>query len=416
MRRFALTVFLFVLPVCLADEIADSRLLQREAIEAHRGGREDVFLAKIQAAAALRPQHPSLQYQLATALAVNGHPDDALSTLERVASMGLIYKPETAREFASLKDSPRFRSVNERFAANAQRQGTPSAAFTIDQPGLIAEGMAYDAKTKRFFVSSVRTRSIYEIDGDGRARPFITGVSGGVFGMAVDPRKRTLWAATSSLPQVEGFQKSDEGRAAVIRIDLAHGAITATLRANDNEKHTFGDVAVTPDGQVLVSDSASPVIFRVEGDHLAPFIRGPFASTQGIAATATHLYVADYARGIYAVNRRTKAIELLPVPNDVSLLGVDGLYAARPGVLVATQNGTNPNRVIRIALSADGRRVDRVDTLAANDPAMSDLTLGVIADGQLYFNANAQWDAWGDDGAMAKDAKLEPLRVLRVAF
>jgi hypothetical protein len=412
MRCYVVFVALLLAGVANADELTDSRKLQREALEAHRAGDEKAFLARIGAASALRPQHPSLLYQLAMAQAVNGSVDSALATLERVAAMGFIYKPETAREFASLQDSQRFRDVVARFAENAKPHGKPVAAFGIDRTGLIAEGMAYDERTRRFFVSSVHTNSIFAIDSRGRATPFVTGARWGIFGMAVDRRRNVLWAATSALPQTAGFRKEDEGKAAVLKIALTSGKVLATLAPDDGGKHTFGDVAIAANGDVLVSDSASPVIYKVDGDRLEPFITGPFSSMQGIAATRKWLYVADYARGIFAVDRGAQ--RLLDVPSNVSLLGVDGLYAAGPNMLIATQNGTNPNRVIRVALTADGLHVKSVETIAANDPAMRDLTLGVVAGSSFYFNANAQWDAWGDDGAMVKDAKLEPLRVMRV--
>lgn len=403
--------FAFLLLAANASDLTDARALQRQALEAHRAGDEATFLTKIQAASALRPHHAGVLYQLAMAYALNGRADDALATLNRVATMGLALKPGDAKEFASLD----LREVSARFTENTRPHGTAAKAFTIDKPGLIAEGMAYDTKTGRFFVSSVRTKSIYAID-HGHARPFVTGMQWGVFGMAIDPAKRILWAATSALPQVEGFKKEDAGHAAVLKIDLTTGKVLATLTANDTEKHTFGDVAISADGSVLVSDSVSPTMYRVAGDHLEPFVRGPFGSMQGIAVTPKRIYVSDYARGIYALDPETRDLHLLPIPTDSTLLGVDGLYAAGRNVLIATQNGTTPNRVLKLLLSADGLKVDRVETLAANDPKMIDLTLGVIARGQFYFNGNAQWDAWDDDGALVKGAKLEPLRVLRVGF
>src|SRR5436190_22972446 len=70
-----------------ADEVADSRKLQQEAIAAFKAKDLPLFLEKIHAAAARRPQHPSMQYQLATAYALNGRTDEALDVLERVARM-----------------------------------------------------------------------------------------------------------------------------------------------------------------------------------------------------------------------------------------------------------------------------------------------------------------------------------------
>jgi hypothetical protein len=45
---------------------------------------------------------------------------------------------------------------------------------------------------------------------------------------------------------------------------------------------------------------------------------------------------------------------------------------------------------------------------------MGDPTLGVIAGGRFYFNANAQWDLFDDDGAIRDPVKLAPAVVMSV--
>jgi hypothetical protein len=408
-------IVLFLLAVSLrADEVSDSRQLQKAAIEAYRAGNATLFLDKIAAASALRPQHPSMLYQLAIAQALNGRQDDALATLERVAAMGMVYAPDKAKELEPLRASPRYAAILQQFARNAAPQGSPQKAFGIERPGLIAEGMAYDAATGRFFVSSVRKRMILAVDRAGRVSEFVTGLRWGVFGMAVDARRHVLWAATSALPQTEGYVAANKDKAAVLKIDLRSGRLLATLAPDDAAPHLFGDVLVAPDGDVFVSDSSSPVIFRVASKKLEPFAKGPFPSMQGLASDGRRLYVSDYTRGLYAVDLRTRDVHALATPADVTLLGVDGIYLAAPRLLIGSQNGTAPNRIIRIRLTPDGLGVAGVDTLAANNASMGDPTLGVLARSAFYFNANAQWDLWGDDGTAVKDAKFEALRVLKV--
>ncbi len=346
-----------------------------------------------------RPQHPRLLYELAKALEANGQREEAVRVLDRIASMGFVYPVG--------KDFPheRYAAVAKRFALNAKPIGTARREFTIDRLGLIPEGMAWDGK--RFFVSSVRTRTIFAGD-----KPFTTAPYG-VFGMAADPKRGVLWATTTALPQVEDFKPEDKGKAALLRIDLRDGKILDTFPAPEGEHH-FGDVAVAPDGDVYVSDSASPVIYRLEKGGLKPALRGPFRSLQGLAAMGDVLYVADYSNGIFAIDRRTLDIRALRVPSTVSLLGVDGLYRVDATTLVATQNGTNPYRILRITLAPGGLAVSSVRTLLANSPDMGDPTLGVVANGRFYFNGNAQWDLFEDDGKISDPLKLSEAVVLSV--
>lgn len=408
MRRLII-VFTFVAAVTAAlraGELASSRRLAREAIAAYKGKEYLLFLEKSRAASDLRPGHPALLYNVGAALALNGRSDESLDVLERVAAMGVVFEPIKDDDFASIRETRRFSRIVEAFTRNAGPTRTTSRAFTIDDRGIISEGIAYDAPTRRFFVSSARNGVIYARDRRGRMKKFATEEHHGIFGMAVDAPRRILWAAASTLPQ---------GPAAVLEIDLDSGRILRTIGPPD-EKHLFGDVAVARDGRVFVSDSISPVIYVIDHETIEPLIHdGPFGSLQGLAISSDGrlLYAADYARGIFAIDLATLDVHLLTVPSGVTLIGVDGLYALDKSTLIATQNGTNPQRVIRIRLA--GLSVQSVDVLAANEPDFDDITLGVPVGKTFYFNAVSQWGRFGEDGKQPDPAKLKPALVLRVA-
>jgi len=414
MRRVLAAIVLLLATSLFGDDVAESRRLYGEALAAYQEKNYALFLERVRAASDLRPQHPTLLMQYAAALTLNGQHDAALPILERVASMGFVYDVAKEEDFAALRALPRFGAIAKRFEANARPIGEAKREGAIDRLALIPEGMAYDAKTRRLFIGSVHTRTIFSIDAKGTASELVRDLPFGVFGMVHDPKRNVLWAATSALPQVEGFRAEDQGKAALLKIDPRSGRVLEILRASDSAEHHFGDVALAPDGEVFVSDSVSPVIFRVRGKTLEPFVRGEFVSLQGIAISGSRLYVADYSKGIFAIDRRTKEVRLLSVPREASLLGVDGLYVCGPRTLIGTQNGTNPNRIIRIRLASGGLAVDAVDTLLANAPALGDPTLGVVIDNRFFFNGNAQWDLFADDGTIRDPVKLKEAVVLSV--
>jgi sugar lactone lactonase YvrE len=411
--KTAILALLLMASTVTADDLADSRRLQREALAAYKEKKSVLFLEKIRAASALRPQHPTLLVQLAVALAANEQYREAAGVLDRVAAMGFVYVLDDA-ELQPVLALPEFAGAAKRFAANAQPIGSAKKERTIDKLGLIPEGMAYDARAKRWFVSSVRTGAILVVNPGGEVQTFAD-VPWGVFGMAVDAKRGVLWATTTALPQVEEFRAEDKGKSALLRIDLANGRVLETLRPADETEHHFGDVAVAADGQVYVSDSGSPVIFRVAPSGLEPFLRGPFESMQGIAPAGKVLYVADYSKGLFAVDLRTRDVHPLRVPPNASLLGVDGLYFVNDRTLIGTQNGTAPNRIVRIRLAPGGLAVSSVETLLANGSGMGDPTLGVVVGKRFHFNGNAQWDLFGDDGKIADPLKLGPAVILSVA-
>ena len=411
-------IAIFMATLTFADDVTDSRRLAREAVEAHKAKNFALFLEKSRAASGLRPSHPTMLYNYAAALVLNGRGDEAVDTLERVAAMGMFYEPAKDDDFASINESARFARVVEAFQRNAEPTTKTKREFTIDDRGIISEGIAYDARTRRFFVSSVRNGAIYARDGRGKVSQFVRDQRWGIFGLAADPARRRLWAGTSALPQSKGFREEDRDHAAVLEIDLDSGMVLNTIRPRDDAKHAFGDVAVARDGSVFVSDSVSPSIYVIRRGAMTPFIRsGPFSSLQGLAPSPDGriLYAADYARGIFAIDVATGDPHLLPIPPSTSLLGVDGLYTAGQGTPVGTQNGTNPQRVIRMQLAPNGQAITRVDTLASNERDFDDITLGVVNGDRLYFNAAAQWNLFGDDGKAPDSGKLNPARILSVS-
>ena len=377
MRRALFALALLATLAVHADEIADSRRLTQEALAAHKANDEGTFLAKITAASDLRPTQPTLLYYKAVALELNGRTSEAFGLLQRVARMGMFYDVTT---------EPEFRPFADAFARNKAPIGAAKRAFTIPEKGIISEGLAYDAASGDFFVSSVRRGAIWRIH-RGKPSVFVSGIPRGAFGMVV--HRGLLWVATSPIEENEKFSKDDH--AAVIAIDLKSGHVVKTIPAPDNDKHLFGDVAIGANGEIYVSDSTQPSIFVIEGDAMRPFIaNGPFSNLQGIAPAGGVLYVADYAKGIAAIDVVTRDIHFLTAPADTTLLGIDGLYRAGPKTLIATQNGTNPQRVLRLDL--DGLAVSRITTLAANLPEMPDITLGVLAGSSFFFNGAALWD------------------------
>lgn len=411
--RTILLLVLLVTTASIADEVTQSRALYKKAVEAYKQKDFATFLTNIKEASDLRPQQTELLYTLACAYALNGRPDDALATLERVAAMGMSYDAVKDEDLASLRGTPRFDAVAARLAKNGAPFGSIETAFTIPEKGLIAEGMAWDSKTKQFFVSSARQRKIYAIR-DSRAKVFASELPCGIFGMAIDAKRRILWATCSGVEETEGISPEMKDRARVLAIDLATGRVKQAFAPKDDTPHLFGDLAVAASGDVYVTDSRTPNIYSIRNGRFETVVQnGPFASLQGVAvARKNTLLVADYSRGIVAVDTRTGDSRVLTTPADATMLGIDGIYL-HGGSLIAVQNGTSPKRILRIATSDDLTRIDGVAVLAAAHEPMNDPTLGVVAGDDLYFNGNSGWELFGT-GKPVDPEKLEEANVLRL--
>lgn len=423
-KNFILTAILtLLLAVCAnaqtADALRESARLERQANADYEAKDYEKFLENLKKASELRPNHARILYNLAVAYALNNKADEALAVLERLAAMDLFFAVEKDEDFKSLLDLPRFLAIQNEFAQNGKAVNRAARAFSIAEKDLLLEGIAYDAMTKRFFVSSIYKRKIVAIDASGKASDFSLPTDGlwSVAGMRTDEKRRVLWATTNAQGQVPNIQKEDEGKAGVFKYDLKSGKLLKKyLVSNADEKHVFGDLTIAKNGDVYVSDSLTSKIYLIRNgkDELETFYAGDaFASLQGLAFSPDEksLFAADYSKGIFKIETATKKLSQIAMDANTNPIGIDGLYFAG-GNLIVIQNGFRPFRAARFFLNKDASTVLRSETLEANHADMEEPTLGVIVGKDFYFIANSQQSLLGKDG-LATDKLKEPV-ILRL--
>jgi hypothetical protein len=350
-------------------------------------------------------------------------PAGAAAWLRRLTDLGVGRMGDDST-YRGVRGSPVFDSAVARLTRVTAPMVRSRVRFSLPDTMLHPEGIAFDVRTGRWFVGSVRQRRIVVVDRDGASRDFVAAGSdrlAGVFGMAIDSVRRTLWVATSSLPRMEGFTPADSGRVGVYGYDLDSGRLVrkAWMPRDSSVSHTFGDLAIAPNGDVYASDSQAPWIVRLPfaGDSLERFVSHPlFRSLQGMAITpdGRTMYAADYSHGLVRIELASRTVTALRVPPRVTLLGIDGLYWDR-GALVGVQNGVTPARVIRACLSADGRGVRVLEVLDRN-PAADEPTLATVAGDSLFYVATGAWEKFDDDGKRVAGTTLRPATVLGLSL
>ncbi|MEP6903732.1 MAG: hypothetical protein ABJA66_18560, partial [Actinomycetota bacterium] len=425
MKLFFASAFLpLIFTVCLnaqtAIEMRDSVKFERQAAADYKAKDYAKFLENMKRASDLRPAHARLLYNLAVGFALNGKTNDAVGILQRLAAMGLFFAIEKDDDFKSLFDLPRFKTIQNEFALNQKAINRSQIAFTIPRKDLITEGIAYDGATKRFFVGSIHRRKIVAIDANGKVSDFSLEADGlwSVSGMRVDKARRVLWVTTTAFPQMQGFQKEDDGKSGVFKYDLRSGKLLKKyLLPNAGGKHALGDLIIAKNGDVFASDSVSPNIYRIEAkkDELEIFLTSDlFSSLQGLAFSPDEkiLFAADYSKGIFRISMSDKKILQIGVGANTNPIGIDGLYFHR-GNLIAIQNGFEPHRVARFFLNKDFSRITKSETLEANHIDFNEPTLGVIVGADFYYIANSQWALTNDDGTLTEDKLKEPV-ILRL--
>lgn len=398
-----------------------ARYYRQQAAAAYKAKDYAAAIENFKKAAEIIPDHPTLFYNLACVYALAGRRNDALSSLAKVAEMGLVMPAEKDVDLDSIKDTPAFKLILKRFEASKAPVIKSSTAFTIHEKGLITEGLAYDPVEETFFVSSVHKRKILSVSKSGEAKTFASEQDGlfSVLGMSVDAKRRHLWVTSTAFPQMVNFKKEEIGAAAVFKFDLrTKKLVKKYVLSNATKKHALGDLTIQSNGDVFTTDSLSPAVYviRAQKDEIELFLEDPgFGSPQGLSFSGDerHLFMADYGTGLFDIELKTKKVTHLAPLAGATLLGIDGLYFHK-GSLIGVQNGVTPQRVVRVSLSKDLSRVERLEVLEANNPVFLEPTLGVLVKGTFYFIANSQWPLVDENGKLAAEDKLRDPVVLKM--
>jgi hypothetical protein len=290
-------------------------------------------------------------------------------------------------------------------------------AFTLPQMTGLVEGIAFRPKTGAYYFGDVHRRCVWVRAADGS----VTRLSApddrllGIFRVAIDEARGALWASMGALEQMQGFTPARKGAGGLAELDLATGQVRRVIAApSDGTPHLLGDFVQLADGTIYATDTTSPVIWRLApgGTALEPLVHGGFRSLQGITLSGDGrgLFVTDYPVGVLYVDIATKAIRPLPPPAGADLRGLDTLVRTPEGALVAINNATARQRVLRLTLDSGATAITKVDVLAA-DPAMADATLGTLAGGAFVFIGDGGWGRF-EPGKV--DATPRPVPVLRV--
>jgi hypothetical protein len=368
----------------------------------------------------LAPRSTRALYNLACAQALAGDASAAAALLDRLTRMEVATDAGRDPDFDAIRKHPEFAAALDRARALEALVGASEPAFTLPEQDLITEGVAYDPRSRAFFVSSVRKRKVVRRGPDGAVSDFTRPADNlfSALGLAVDAPRRALWVTTSVNPPMEGYRKEDDGRSSLVEYDLDTRAVRRRLPPPEGiDKALLSDLTVAPGGDVFVADPNAGRIYVLRRGETALRVltdAGPIGSAQGLTPSAdgSVLFAADYVQGIVRVDPRTGAATLLPVPEDTAVTGIDGLVF-HAGTLVGVQNGIRPHRVVRLRLDPAFTRVTAVETLVRNHPDFDEPTLATVVDGVLYYVANSQYDHVREDGSL-DTARLRPPVILKL--
>jgi sugar lactone lactonase YvrE len=364
--------------------------------------------------------HAGAMYAIAGIAARQGDRRAALRWLAEYAATGLSRRASRDTSFTSLVADPEFLAIAARLDSNAVPIAHSVVATGFTDAAMLAEDIAWDPIHRRFLISSIHRRKIVAVDSAGRTSDLVAAKEAdlwGFYALAVDTVRGRLWATVAAGPMCEGWTPTDSGRTALVGFDLASGKRLARIELQrDGHRHVLGDIAVGWDGTVYLTESLGGGVYRLAPwatrlETLAP--SGTFGSPQMPVVTrdGRRLLIADYTRGIAALDLGTRAITWLAKPRTFASGGIDGL--CRDGhALIAIQNGTSPRRVLRLTLDEAETRIITWQVLEQASEWLGEPNHGVIVGKALYFIGNSGWERVNEREELETPAAARPPVIL----
>jgi len=399
--------------VAAADSASAARAAWQRAVAAFNAKDMATARKEVDRAANAWPVQPAYVWARAVTAQMSADTDGVRNALESYAALGLGRDLRTDARFAGYVPLPRFAAIVARHDSNRASLVRSRVIATLSDSTFWPEGMDYDPRTYRYYVASVRHRTIAEV-ADGRVRrelwPREQPGIGAVLGVRVDARRGVIWATLAGIPQMQGYSPADSTIAALVRVRIGDGAIERRWDLPPAALgHTLGDLAIGPLGDVFVTDSNEPVLYRLRpGAEALERITSPlFHSLQGIAPVPNGnvAYVADYSLGMLRVDLRTNGVTRLEDAPGSTSIGCDGIAWDRDAI-IAVQNGVAPARVVRFVVDGSGRRIVRAEVVDRNIAIADEPTIGAVVGRQFVYVANSQWEKYTDAGVRKRERPL----------
>lgn len=227
-----------------------------------------------------------------------------------------------------------------------------TARITFTAPMVYPEGVAFDKSSQKYFVSSVKTGTVGTVDGSGAYAVFYEDSTlKSSYGMKVDEKSNKLWVCTGD-PSASKYSTPATKRKLIrlVGIDLRTRKKTddidlSTVFSGD---HFLNDVALDDQGNKYLTDSYSPVVYKVDKAGTASVLlqsekfKGADVGLNGVVwHKAGFLLVVNGSEGtILKIDLKSgNKITSVKVPQFFS--GADGLLWDHENLILVQNKGSN---------------------------------------------------------------------------
>ena len=393
MRKSLLIVLLF--SVCVG--FSQTKIIYNQSVAAYKNKDYPLFLKLCLQLDSIRPSHPTFTYNLAAAYSLNGKTDQAISVLRHLILANNTVAFEDDADFKLLQNTTGYAELKALKSNQNNTAANSTFQLSLSEKDLHPEGLIFLDKQKLWLASSIRHHKIVSFDATGECTDWLT-VTSAVFSMKTDATQDYLWVSCSAIPEMDGFSKEMEGKAEILKIEIATRKIVHRFTVDGI--HVFGDLAIGNNNDVYITDSAAPLIYKISNNAVAVWkdLGTEAFNLQGIAFNANHskLFVADYLKGIVAFDLIKNTSSWLPFPENAAKKGIDGLVYHQNS-LIAIHNGVTPIRIVRYDLDSENNAITGFTVSDHNRESFNEPALATISNDKLYFFANSPWKFYTAD-------------------
>ncbi|MES2761355.1 MAG: hypothetical protein V4677_04070 [Bacteroidota bacterium] len=409
-----ITLCLFIC-LCFDTKSQTLKQLSEEATKAYKDKNMPLFLFLTKQQDSIRPSHPTILYNLACAYALNAKSSEAISVLKNMILMNNKVAFETDEDLASLHELTEYKALLKLKTNQLIEVKHSNKIIELSAKELHPEGITYLPKHKLWLSGSIRKHKIVSFNiKTGECDEWLTdGKLLSVFALKADAKEEFLWVATSAVPEMDNYSEEKNGIGEILKIEIKTKQIIRGYGLSGS--HVFGDITIAKNGDVFISDSDQPLIYKINPvtDQLEEFINieKEAFNLQGLTLNEDEsaLYIADYLKGILKINLKDATQRTwLDFPEGTTRKGIDGLVFYKNS-LIAIHNGIKPIRIIKYDLNKEGTHAIKATVIDHARQEFMEPTLATLIGSELYFIANSPWSCYTKDFQLDESKLRSPL-------
>jgi hypothetical protein len=372
--------------------------LQKMAVESYQAENYIKFLQATIELRKLRPYEQQYMIGMVAGAARIGRPNTAYNYMHVMQQQGLSYDFNETDDSINIRGTEVYDHLNGLLIEAGQPVGDSRIAFSLAETKIQPETIAWDGSRGKFLIGTIDTGVILAVTPAGEIEELMRSSNENgllaIMGIAVDEERNRLWVNTAGVPHFENVVPTELGRGALMEFNLE--SLELVKRHDipvDGLPHIPAGIEISDSGDIYFIDRAVPMVFRKKADesNVEVFlVAQQMVGFKDIAMSDSGelIYLADSDLGIQVVNIVNETMVPLAVSENFNQGGISGLMYFE-GDLFMLQNGTHPDRLLRLQLGQGGVVLENVAPLAVASEHFDSPSLGVIEGGSVYYFASS---------------------------